>query len=147
MFFKKSKLRVNGKTKWFPRAVIVSKRPADSDELARRIAQMSTASTGDVHLVLRSLPSVMAQIMNEGRTVHIDGLGSFFFKLSCAGRGVDTPEEVSRKQIKDIRVQFLPERQRIDGKRFGKPLTQDVELEDWDVVTGAANDDGQTASK
>lgn len=147
MFFKKSKLKVNGKTKWFPRAVIVSKRPADSNELARRIAQMSTASTGDVHLVLRSLPSVMAQIMNEGRTVHIDGLGSFFFKLSCAGRGVDTPEEVSRKQIKDIRVQFLPERQRIDGKRFGKPLTQDVELEDWDVVTGAANDDRQTASK
>lgn len=147
MFFKKSKLKVNGKIKWFPRAVIVSKRPADSDELARRIAQMSTASTGDVHLVLRSLPSVMAQIMNEGRTVHIDGLGSFFFKLSCAGRGVDTPEEVSRKQIKDIRVQFLPERQRIDGKRFGKPLTQDVELVDWDVVTGAANDDGQTASK
>lgn len=147
MFFKKSKLKVNGKTKWFPRAVIVSKRPADSDELARRIAQISTASTGDVHLVLRSLPSVMAQIMNEGRTVHIDGLGSFFFKLSCAGRGVDTPEEVSRKQIKDIRVQFLPERQRIDGKRFGKPLTQDVELVDWDVVTGAANDDGQTASK
>lgn len=147
MFFKKSKLKVNGKTKWFPRAVIVSKRPADSDELARRIAQMSTASTGDVHLVLRSLPSVMAQIMNEGRTVHIDGLGSFFFKLSCAGRGVDTPEEVSRKQIKDIRVQFLPERQRIDGKRFGKPLTQDVELVDWDVVTGVTNDDGQTASK
>lgn len=147
MFFKKSKLKVNGKTKWFPRAVIVSKRPADLNELARRIAQMSTASTGDVHLVLRSLPSVMAQIMNEGRTVHIDGLGSFFFKLSCAGRGVDTPEEVSRKQIKDIRVQFLPERQRIDGKRFGKPLTQDVELEDWDVVTGAANDDRQTASK
>ena len=147
MFFKKSKLKVNGKTKWFPRAVIVSKRPADSDELARRIAQMSTASTGDVHLVLRSLPSVMAQIMNEGRTVHIDGLGSFFFKLSCAGRGVDTPEEVSRKQIKDIRVQFLPERQRIDGKKIGKPLTQDVELVDWDMVTGAANDDGQTASK
>lgn len=134
MFFKKSKLKVNGKTKWFPRAVIVSKRPADSNELARRIAQMSTASTGDVHLVLRSLPSVMAQIMNEGRTVHIDGLGSFFFKLSCAGRGVDTPEEVSRKQIKDIRVQFLPERQRIDGKRFGKPLTQDVELVDWDEI-------------
>lgn len=134
MFFKKSKLKVNGKTKWFPRAVIVSKRPADSDELARRIAQMSTASTGDVHLVLRSLPSVMAQIMNEGRTVHIDGLGSFFFKLSCAGRGVDTPEEVSRKQIKDIRVQFLPERQRIDGKRFGKPLMQDVELVDWDEI-------------
>ena len=134
MFFKKSKLKVNGKTKWFPRAVIVSKRPADSDELARRIAQMSTASTGDVHLVLRSLPSVMAQIMNEGRTVHIDGLGSFFFKLSCAGRGVDTPEEVSRKQIKDIRVQFLPERQRIHGQKFGKPLTQDVELEDWDEI-------------
>ena len=134
MFFKKSKLKVNGKTKWFPRAVIVSKRPADSNELARRIAQMSTASTGDVHLVLRSLPSIMAQIMNEGRTVHIDGLGSFFFKLSCAGRGVDTPEEVSRKQIKDIRVQFLPERQRIDRKRFGKPLTQDVELVDWDEI-------------
>ena len=134
MFFKKSKLKVNGKTKWFPRAVIVSKRPVDSDELARRIAQMSTASTGDVHLVLRSLPSVMAQIMNEGRTVHIDGLGSFFFKLSCAGRGVDTPEEVSRKQIKDIRVQFLPERVG-KGKNQRRPLTEGVSLVEWGTFT------------
>ena len=140
MFFKKSKLKVNGKTKWFPRAVIVSKRPADLNELARRIAQMSTASTGDVHLVLRSLPSVMAQIMNEGRTVHIDGLGSFFFKLSCAGRGVDSPEEVDRKQIKSIRVQFLPERQG-KGKFMRRPMTEGVSLISWEGEV----DDGKAA--
>ena len=50
------------------------------------------------------------------------------FSLSCAGRGVDTPEEVSRKQIKSIRIQFLPERQGTYGRKIIRPMVKDVEL-------------------
>lgn len=140
MFFKKAKIKIGGKTKWFPRAVLISRYPATTKEVAARIAQMSTASPGDVQLVLACLPTVMAQIMDEGRTVHIDGLGSFYFKLSCAGRGVDTPEEVSREQIKAVRVQFLPERQRAYGRKVIRPMVQDVRLVS---LEGEAEENGE----
>lgn len=132
MFFKKSKLKIGDKVKWFPRAVTFTRHPATTKDLAKEIATLSTASPGDVHLVLTCLPTVMAQFMNQGRPVHIDGLGSFFFKLSCAGRGVDSPEEVSRDQIKSVRVQFLPERQG-RGKFMRRPLTEGIELLEWET--------------
>ena len=75
MFFKKSRQKIGGKFKWFPRAVTLSMHPATTKDVAARIARMSTASPGDVHLVLTCLPTVMAQFMDEGRPVHIDGLG------------------------------------------------------------------------
>ena len=133
MFFKRSRQKIGGKFKWFPRAVTLSMHPATTKDVAARIARMSTASPGDVHLVLTCLPTVMAQFMDEGRPVHIDGLGSFHFKLSCAGRGVDTPEEVDRKQIKAVRVQFLPERQG-KGKSMRRPLTEGISLVEWETL-------------
>ena len=133
MFFKKGKLKIGGKTKWFPRAVTFTRHPATTKDVAARIARMSTASPGDVHLVLSCLPTVMAQFMDEGRPVHIDGLGSFFFKLSCAGRGVDTPEEVDRKQVRAVRVQFLPERVG-KGKNIRRPLTEGISLVEWETM-------------
>lgn len=130
MFYKKGKLKIGDKIKWFPRAVTFTRHPATTKDVAARIARMSTASPGDVHLVLTCLPTVMAQFMNEGRPVHIDGLGSFHFKLSCAGRGVDSPDEVDRKQIKSVRVQFLPERVG-KGKNLRRPLTEGITLTEW----------------
>ena len=91
MFFKKGKQKIGGIVKWFPREVVFSRHPATIKDLAEEIAHMSTASPGDVYLVLACLPRVMAQFMSESRPVHIEGLGSFYFKLSCAGRGVDSP--------------------------------------------------------
>ena len=134
MFFKKCRLKVGDKFKWFPRAMTFTRQPATTKDVAARIARMSTASPGDVHLVLTCLPTVMAQFMDEGRPVHIDGLGSFHFKLSCAGRGVDSPEEVSRQQIRSIRVQFLPERVG-KGKNLRRPLTEGISLVEWDTFT------------
>lgn len=132
MFYKKGKQKVGGKTKWFPRAVTISSNPATTKDLAQEIAYRSSATPGDVYLVLSNLPQVMALFMDQGRPVHIDGLGSFYFKLSCAGRGVDSPEEVDRKQIRAVRVQFLPER-RGRGKSLHSPLTAKVRLTEWET--------------
>ena len=140
MFFKKGKQKIGGIVKWFPREVEFSRHPATIKDLAEEIAHMSTASPGDVYLVLACLPRVMAQFMSESRPVHIEGLGSFYFKLSCAGRGVDSPEEVDRKQIKSIRVQFLPERQG-KGKFMRRPMTEGVSLISWEGEV----DDGKAA--
>lgn len=126
MFYKKSRAKIGNKYKWFPRAAVLG-RPAGIDDLARLISRGSTASPGDVHLVLRALPEAMAFFMENGRSVHITGLGSFYFKLSCAGRGADTPEEVSIEQVKAIRVQFIPERRKDTGK-YTRPLVGKMEL-------------------
>ena len=66
MFFKKCRLKVGNAFKWFPRAVTLSRYPATTKDVAARIARMSTASPGDVHLVLTCLSTVMAQFMDEG---------------------------------------------------------------------------------
>ena len=131
MFWIRRKAVVGKRAKWFPFALTVGT-PADTQEVGKQIAQVCTASPADVHAVLRALPDVMARIMESGRSVHIDGLGSFYYKLSCAGRGVDTPEEVSEEQVKSIRVQFLPERVRRTGGSYKRSLVgQQIELVEW----------------
>ena len=109
MFYKKSRAKIGGKFKWFPRACVL-KHPVDTQELAEAISRKCTVTPADVHAVIRSLPEVMAFYMENGRSVHMDGLGSFFYKLSCAEQGVDTSEEVSAEQVQAVRVQFIPER-------------------------------------
>ena len=111
MFYKKSRAKVGGKYKWFPRACV----------------NKHTVTPADVHAVIRSLPEVMSFFMENGNSVHLDGLGSFYYKLSCAGNGVDTPEEVSREQVKAVRVQFIPERRKKCGK-YCRALGEGVEL-------------------
>nr|WP_302829481.1 HU family DNA-binding protein [uncultured Bacteroides sp.] len=126
MFYKKSRAKIGGKFKWFPRACVL-KHPVDTQELAEAISRKCTVTPADVHAVIRSLPEVMAFYMENGRSVHMDGLGSFFYKLSCAGQGVDTPEEVSAEQVQAVRVQFIPERSKqSDG--YHRVLGEGVEL-------------------
>lgn len=126
MFWTKRKAKVGKTYKWYPCAHIVGK-PVDTQELGEAIARNCTASPADVHAVLRSLPEVMADFMENGRTIRMDGLGSFFYKLSCTGKGVDTPEEVSAEQVQSIRVQFIPSRKKTT-EGFVRSLVQRISL-------------------
>ena len=114
MFWIKRKAKVGKFWKWFPFGITVG-HPVDTQELGEAISQQCTVTPADVHAVLRALPSVMANYMESGRSVHMDGLGAFYYKLSCAGQGVDSPEEVGIQQVKSIRVQFIPARRKIAG--------------------------------
>ncbi|MCD8182752.1 MAG: HU family DNA-binding protein [Bacteroides sp.] len=111
MFYKKSRAKVGKIFKWFPRAHVL-RVPVDTQQLGETISQRYTVTPADVHAVLRALPEVMAEYMEAGRSVRMDGLGSFHYKLSCAGQGVDTPEEVGPHQVKAVRVQFIPARKK-----------------------------------
>lgn len=126
MFYKKSKAKIGKADKWFIRSAVIGK-PIDTQRLGEEVTKMCTASPADVHAVLRALPQVMAFFMENGHSVHFDGLGSFFYKLSCAGQGADTPEEAGLHQVKAIRVQFIPERRkRTSG--YTRPLVQNISL-------------------
>ena len=94
-YYKKSQKKVNGK--WYPQGVTIG------------IADLSALSPGDCYSMLGNLGKVLGEYMNAGRTVKLDGVGTFYYTPNTQGQGVDTPEEVSAKQIIGTRVRFIPE--------------------------------------
>lgn len=131
LFFKKVCRKLGQKILWFPQLVTVGK-PARTREIAARLSRMSTVSPGDVYAVLADLPSVMSDLLAEGRVVHLDWVGSFYLACTSRGNGVETPEEVTPEQIKGIKVVFLPERTRLSNRKMKRPLvTADGEFTEW----------------
>lgn len=108
-FYKAVKMKTDGK--WYPQAVQVDQ-PFSTDEVADRLAQISTVSRADVYAVLKELPGVMADMMAQGRSVRLDSLGTFRYTINAERQGVDTAEEVSDAQIVGVRVRYTPETRR-----------------------------------
>ena len=104
---------------YYPQAVTVGA-PIDTKKVAERLAQISTVSKADVAAVLAELPGVMADYMSQGKSVRLDGLGTFRYTLDT--NGVATEEEFDfQAQLKAVRVQFTPQRAvgrhpRLDGQ-------------------------------
>ena len=105
-FFKKTKQKVNGL--WYPKSITVGK-PVTTDEVARRLAAESTVSPADTYAVLKALGGVLGDFMANGRTVKLEGMGTFYYTASAAGNGMDAPEKVTAAQITGVRVRFIPE--------------------------------------
>ena len=131
-FYKKAKMKVNGK--WYPKSVLVVS-PATTEQVAKRIAVESTVSPADVRAVLTALGGVMGDYMAQGRSVKLDGIGSFYFTASTNKNGVATEKEVTAKLINGVRVRFIPET-RFRGSGKGRVSTRslsdvDIDWEEW----------------
>jgi predicted histone-like DNA-binding protein len=105
---------------WHPQSITVGK-PVATDEIAEKLAEVSTVSLGDAYNVLKDLAEVMSEYMAAGRTVKLDGLGTFYYTAVSAGNGVETEKLVNAGQITGTRVRFIPE-----GHRTSKtsPVTR-----------------------
>ena len=91
---------------YYPQAVVVGK-PVDTKTIADRLAKISTVSRADVAAVLAELPGVMADYLAQGKSVRLDGLGTFRYTLDTDG--VENREDFDfQKQVKAVRVQFTP---------------------------------------
>mgnify|MGYP001679858315 CR=1 FL=1 len=99
-------MKVNGK--WYPKSVLVGS-AITTEQVAKRVAAESTVSPADVRAVLTALGGVMGDYMAQGRSVKLDGIGSFYFTATANKKGVDKEEKVSANQITGVRVRFLPE--------------------------------------
>lgn len=129
LFWKKSKNKVSGSVKWYPRLVTIGK-PVTTKELAERIARESTVSPADVYAVCHALPVVMGEFMAESRSVHLEGIGYFRYSCQASGNGVDTPEKVTSDLINGVRVQFQPERQKV-GTTYERAMIGKVSFSEW----------------
>jgi predicted histone-like DNA-binding protein len=105
-YFKKKQMKSNGK--WYPVSVTIG-RPVGTDTVAKKLADLSSLSVGDVLSVLKLLGGVMGDYMNNGRSVKLDGVGTFYYTANAEGQGVDSPDKVGAQQITGTRVRFIPE--------------------------------------
>ena len=128
-FFKKVKKKITGL--WYPQVVTVGK-PVTTDQVADRLAQMSTVSRGDTYAVLKDLGGVLASFMSEGRTVKLEGVGTFYYTIN-ADKGITKPEEVTAKQIKGVRVRFIPETSRTQNNKVATRslVSETIYWEEW----------------
>lgn len=113
-FYKKQKLG----DKWYPRSLTKGK--FDTEDVARRLSDMSTVSKADTYAVLVGLGEVLGEMLEGGSSVQLKGLGTFYLTGLCRGEGVDSPDEVSGEQFNQLRVRFIPEYARAQNGRVVK---------------------------
>ena len=103
-----------------------------TDEIAQLLADFSSASVGDTYNILKNLARAMSIYMSNGRSVKLEGVGTFYYTSTAAGQGVDTPEEVNASQITGVRVRFLPEYTRSADHTATRALVPDsLKWEEW----------------
>lgn len=136
-FWKKAYQKKQGV--YYPQAVVQGK-PVETETIAKDLAKISTVSNSDVQAVLGDIAGVMHTRMAMGKSVHIKGLGYFRYTLDT--EGVERLEDFDfEKQVKAVRVQFTPERERLSGsKAYTRALVDSDELE-WIELSPDANDE------
>ncbi|MCI1647562.1 MAG: DNA-binding protein [Bacteroides sp.] len=105
-FFKRIQKKINNL--WYPQSVTVGK-PVTTDQIADQLAILSTVTRGDTYAVMKNLGTVLGNYMAQGRSVKVDGVGTFYYTASSSKKGVEKVEDVSASQIAKVRVRFIPE--------------------------------------
>ena len=106
---------------YYPRAV-------ETETIAKDLAKISTVSNSDVQAVLGDIAGVMHTRMAQGKNVHITGLGYFRYTLDTVG--VDSLEAFDfEKQVKAVRVEFIPERTKLANGTYTRALVDSDQLE------------------
>lgn len=75
-------------------------------DIAGEIVQRSALSLGDVQSVLSNLVQIMPTFLKLGQSIRLEGFGTF--RVTISSEGVDTPEELSTRQVKKVQISFLP---------------------------------------
>ena len=134
-FWKKVFNKVSGV--YYPHAIVQGK-PVETETIAKDLAKISTVSNSDVQAVLGDISGVMHARMSQGKSVHIKGLGYFRYTLDT--KGVKSLEDFDfKKQVRAVRVEFIPERSKLSSGNFTRALVDSDELE-WIELPELAED-------
>lgn len=114
---------------YYPQAITVGKQ-VSTKQLGKALSDRSTVTLADTLAVLSELGTVMSTFMAQGRSVQLDGLGSFRYTINSTKQGVEKEEDVSTNQIKSIRVRFVPEMTRNADKTVATRTMQPTAV-DW----------------
>ena len=102
----------NSEPKYY--AAVKSNGRADTHAIAKSINSMSTVSSVDTAAVLEAFLSVVPDKLADGNIVELGDFGTF--RVSVSSEGAAKAEDVTARNITDVRVLFTP------GKRFQQVL-------------------------
>lgn len=122
---------------YYPRAIVQGK-PVETETIAKDLAKISTVSNSDVQAVLGDIAGVMHTRMSQGKSVHIKGLGYFRYVLDTTGVK-DLKDFDFEKQVKAVRVEFVPERSRLSSGAYTRALVDSEQLE-WIELSATTED-------
>ncbi len=97
-----------GQTKWFGQVRLSG--TIYFDKLCEKIAALSTATKGDVEIVLKSLIFVLCEKLSNGNVAQVGDLGNF--RVSAGSEGAIDPEEFNARMMRRPKIVFFP------GKRL-----------------------------
>ena len=78
--------------------------------------------------------------MKQGKSVHIKGLGYFRYTLNTVGVA-DLKDFNFQKQVKAVRVEFTPEREKTSSGVYTRALVDSGTLEWIELSPDTVNDD------
>lgn len=145
-FFKRIQKKVNNL--WYPQSVTWGK-VVTTREVANELSAISTVTRGDTYAVMENLGRVLSNYMGQGRTVKIDGVGTFYYTASATKKGVQTKEEVSASQINGVRVRFIPEVERNSDRQVTTRSMVDTKIvwEEWGKVASNGQGGGNSGNQ
>ena len=78
--------------------------PVSTKELCEYIADSTTASAAGVMAVLLALPKIMTLRMKDGRSIKLEGIGTFRYKVGAAmvDKEVDAPLSKTRSETHKV---------------------------------------------
>jgi len=137
-FFRRIQKKVNNL--WYPQSVTWGK-AVTTRGVADELSAISTVTRGDTFAVMENLGRVLSGFMGQGRTVKIDGVGTFYYTASSTKKGVQTAEEVSASLINGVRVRFLPEVERNSGSQVitRSMVNTKVVWKEWGKTSASGN--------
>ena len=119
MAFWKKQLNKSKKV-YYPQAIVKGK-PVETEDIAKELARISTVSNSDVQAVL-------------------GGLGYFRYTLNTVGVA-DLKDFDFQKQVKAVRVEFTPDREKTSSGTYTRALVDSGTLE-WIELPSDTVDDG-----
>lgn len=128
---------------WYPQSITWGK-PVTTREVADELSVLCTLTRGDTYAVMGNLGRVLSNYMGQGRTVKIDGVGTFYYTAVASKKGVQTAEEVSASLIKGVRVRFIPEVERNSGNQVTtrSMVNTKIAWEEWGKTYNAGQGGG-----
>lgn len=128
---------------WYPQSITWGK-AVSTREVADELAAISTVTRGDTYAVMENLGRVLSNYMGQGRTVKINGVGTFYYTSNATKKGVETEKEVSAMQINGVRVRFIPEVERNVGRQITtrSMVNTRVVWEEWGKVSTSTGGSG-----
>jgi putative DNA-binding protein len=105
-FFRTPQPKNKDKVRYHARVVV--RDTMETEDIARMIASRSTIKEGDVTGTLVELAKVLLTELPQGRSIHINGIGSF--RVSAHSPSVRTTKEIRAESIQFKGIVFTPEK-------------------------------------